>query len=648
VSVYPFELTRLRGRNGWDSPLDLPADIAAEMRNCHLYDGALGCKRAGSTAQTLTGDTHTGYNAVFRFVPGQDDAAAELFIVSTDATVKILRVAAGTVKANLTLTDAVSSRAWDVSAVVVNGKLYLAYDSTVNRIHVYDPGYSATIVRRGGVGTPAAPTAATLGGAGLTFTGTYKVAFTEQRSSVTIRRSALSASVAVSITDDSGIRVTKPASLSEGETHWELYRLGADAVTYYLLATTVVGTTTADDTSSTPPSITAEPSAGFYTPFPSVKYLATDGNRLLGYAVWESAAGDAMAPKAGRVYLTPTLDSSDTHDDERVSNTTTIRGWIDITRNAGSADRGIAGPLNGAFLVFQDKGITMLSPTGSETTPFRRVALSSSLGAVTHQSIVMGEDEVGRPCIYFLDPELGPYRYGAGGFQRCGKDVQDVWDTVNLSATGQPAWGLYYKPLNLVIWAVATGASNDPDTMLVFDVTEGRLTDADGVRNGWFTWTGDFAGTRCGVMFAATMGASMSRRLVPYVGRTSGTKLLRYDTSVTSDDGTTFQAYITSGAMAGSVLPKNKSVQRAYLLAKAGSGVTLRQSWTRNFGDETARTDTVLLTAAGSETRVLRKFEAGELAEAYVAQVTIGDSAAAATAFTLERWWAQVEDKELR
>jgi hypothetical protein len=85
-------------------------------------------------------------------------------------------------------------------------------------------------------------------------------------------------------------------------------------------------------------------------------------------------------------------------------------------------------------------------------------------------------------------------------------------------------------------------------------------------------------------------------------------------------------------------------VMRAYVLASAESGVTVTQGYIRNFGDETNRTDTALLTAAGSETKVLKKFESPDLTDAHTFQVELGDASAAATAFTLERWWAEVKD----
>ena len=635
--------------------INLGPSQVAEARNWHFYNGALGQKRSGSTAQTLTGDTHSGYNALFRYVPGQDETAAELFIVSSDATVKILRVAGGTAKANLTLADNVATRGWDVSFVVLNGKLYLAYDSTVNRLHVFDPNTGTTSIRRAGLAPFAAAATVANTGAGA-YAATlryYKTRSVEQQSSIVMRRSEGNASVSFTPSGaGTAARITRPTAVGEGETHWEVYGSTDDVTFYGPIATVAIATTTYDD-SSTPSTwastYDAEAVSGTYVPFPSVKYLATDGNRLLGYGVWETSAGDSLAPKNGRVFIGPVLDTTGTHDDERISNTTEVSGWIDITRNASSVDRGLSPkPLNGIFYVFQDRGIAMLVPTEDDTQPYARRVLSSQLGAVNQQSIVMGEDEGGRPCVYFLDPELGPYRIGVNGLQRIGKDVQDIWDTVNLGATGQVAWGLYNKPLNVVLWWVSTGSSNDPDTALCFDVTNGQMRDFDGIREGWTVWDGTFATGRCGVMFASSMGASMGRKLVPFVGVNGTSKLLRYDTSVSQDDSTSFQGYLKSGAFSGGVWPKSKRAIRSYLLASAQSGVSITQTWIRNFGDETNRTDHVSLTPEGSETNVLRRFDAPELQDAGVFQVQLGDAAAANSAFVLERWWAQIEEQELR
>src|SRR5690348_11311398 len=154
--------TRNRGRDGWSgSALQIRPDMSAEARNVVYYNGGLGTKRGGSTSVTL--NSFSGVNALVEYIPGQDLTAAELFVVDNSGTKKIMRLASGgTTFAALTLKDNISSEPYTFSAVTLNGKLYMAYDSTVNRLHVYDPGFSTSDVRRAGMGTPAAPTAATL------------------------------------------------------------------------------------------------------------------------------------------------------------------------------------------------------------------------------------------------------------------------------------------------------------------------------------------------------------------------------------------------------------------------------------------------------------------------------------------------------
>jgi hypothetical protein len=123
------------------------------------------------------------------------------------------------------------------------------------------------------------------------------------------------------------------------------------------------------------------------------------------------------------------------------------------------------------------------------------------------------------------------------------------------------------------------------------------------------------------------------------VGTTNG-KLLRYDETVNRDDTTAFKAFITSGAQA--VQNNNLAIERAYTIASAESGVNLQQSLTRNTGDEANRTSTVSLTPLGSETTVLRKFEDAALTDAWSWQVTIGDAAAANTAWQVFQWRARI------
>jgi hypothetical protein len=639
--------TKNRGRNGWDSPLEVPADQSVESKNVHFYNSGLGTKRGGLTSITESGPS--GHNALFEYVPGQDPTAAELFVVDNSGTKKILRGATGASStsitlSNLTLTDNISSEPHNASAAVLNGKLYLAYDSTVNRLHVFDPGLSTTKVRRAGMGTPAAPTGADDAAGALSLTRSYKVAFTEQRSSVTVRRSLLSPVLTRTIAAKAGSTITKPASLSEDETHWELYAADTATGTYYLMATTAVGTTTYDDTAATIDITTAEPQIGANTPFPSVKYLGTTGNRLYGLSPWEATAGDSMAPKNGRFYFGPVLDSSSVNDDERINNTTSLTGYKDLARNAGAPDRGLtAKPVNNVIYAFQSVGVYALIPTENEVTPYRSVQMSGSVGAVNNQSIVLAHDRNGADCAYFLDPTLGPFVVGGrDGLKWCGKDVKDLWDTFNQDATTVPAFAQWYPDRNQVLFWIATASSNTPNLILALDVSEQYVDEEGDLRGGWSVYDGTYAAATCGVMFSNTVATTRSRKRVPYVGLTSGTTLLlRYDEAVTSDNGTAFQAYVTSGALAQET--RAIELKRAYLRASAQSGVTIQQSFTRNFGDETNRTSTVLLTATGSQTDVLRKFEDAALQDGDAVQVTLGDASAVASAWQLHGWTAEAK-----
>ena len=639
----------VRGRNGWDAPSILPDDIATEAINVRLIRGKLPQKRYGSVEQTFTGDTFSGYNQFIRFVPGQNDAAAEIFIVDRTGTTKILRVAAGSAADELTLLDAVSTRPQDVTSAVLNGKLYLCYDSTANRLHVFDPALSTTTVRRAGMVPPAAATVANQGSgtypAQLRY---YKIAWRVKSGSTIQRQSELGASVSFTPSGTGlSARVTKPAASSpaEGETHWVVFGSFDDTV-YYELSEIAVGTTTYDDTADPDDydDNDASPAVGAYTPAPSAKFIISTGERLVMFGAYETVTGDAMPPKNGRVWFTPVLDTTDADDDERVSNTQDIQGWIDIGRNSGAEDRALVGPMDDQIFVFQSRGIYMLVPTGDSQRPYRRVVLNNNLGAVSHWSSFVGEDEIGRPCIYWLDPDRGPFRYGYGGFQWIGYDVQDLWATFNPAAANRTAHGLYDAEQRICKWWVATASSDDPDTLLVFHVQEGRFTgNADEVRGGWTVDTGtNLCTARCSAMLPATVGATMSRKLKPYAGFAA--TLLRTDDSTgTDDDGTTFQAYITSKAWALRPLHVNKSLGKSYLQASAGSGVTIRQTIIRNYGDETNRTSDVLLTASGSETRVLKKFEDAALAEAFTFQTRLGDAAAVSNAWTLDEWTATIE-----
>jgi hypothetical protein len=447
--------------------------------------------------------------------------------------------------------------------------------------------------------------------------------------------------------------VTQPTVPGEGETHWELEE-STDNGTWYQLCgfergnEIAIATTTADHESNPSSDILTlsqtPAAAGAHTVFPSAKYLLTDGNRLLGAGAWETSGANSGG-KQSRVWFTPVLGSTDKGDDERVPNQTTQKNWVDINENDGGGITGLGGPIYGAPYAFKYRQVWKLNPTGEIAAPYlpRKIA-DGVYGAIGHKTIVVAKDRQGNPALYFLGPE-GPCRIviyeGSATPQYLGRDVEDIWSGINLAASTVVAHGIYHPDKHQVWFWIATGSSNDPDTKLVFDVLLGRFTEGERIRGGWFKHTGPSAGARCSTLFSNTLAASMSRDLKPYIGRASGTAIWKLDTSTTNDAGTNVQAEITSRPIPIAPLGAKVGMGQSTLLAKAASGVTITQTLNRDFGAET-RTSTVLLTPNASETRVIKKFEASEMAQADTIQVTLGDAAAASNSWTLDQWTAPV------
>ena len=169
----------------------------------------------------------------------------------------------------------------------------------------------------------------------------------------------------------------------------------------------------------------------------------------------------------------------------------------------------------------------------------------------------------------------------------------------------------------------------------------GRVTEIRNiraVRYGWANHDGRATEARCGVLFANTLGATMSRDLKPYVGRigtgVSGAVIWKEDTG-TDDAGTNFQAYAITKAYALQQGQNMGVLEDSYLTAETASGVTITLTLNRDFGLETT-TATALLTASASETRVQQKFEGAAISQAGYLQFQVGDASAASNAWVLD------------
>jgi hypothetical protein len=635
------------GRNDTDPPLSLPAHQAVEMLNVDQKDTTFARKRGGASAVTETGGTafSSGIQTLARWVPGASEAAAEFWGIDGAATPIVKRMTGGTSFANVTVDDAIATKPQEVVAVPLNGKLFLFYDSAEDRGHVYDPNLSSARVRRMSFVDPTtAPTVADTGaGAYAAVLRYYRIRWIQVSGSKLIRRSEPSDSVSFTPSGaGTAARVTRPTAPGEGETHWEL-EWSPDNSRWHPYAgfsngfQIAIATTTQDDNddAATNNARGVADEVGLYKPFPSVKYATTDGNRILGAGAWESS-GTNSGGLTARIWFTPVLGSSDKGDDERYVNTTTQKNHVDLNENDGGAITGLGGPINGTPYAFKYRQVWRLRVTGDVAAPYLPRKLRDDIGCISHKSIALGEDQTGRAALYFLS-HRGPYRVTFdGAIEYLGRDNEVTWRSMNLAAATVVTHSVYYPDLHQWWVWIATGSSDDPDVKMVFDVQKGFPDSHGQIRGGWYKHTGPSAAARCSCLMSNTLGATMSRDLKPYIGRSSGTAIWKLDTSDLDDAGTDVQAYVKSRpTLTYSELGRKLGMGEPYLLAKVLTGVTVTLTSDRDFGSET-RTHTALLTASGSETRVVKKFEGGEVGEADVIQVQIGDGSAQEGAWSFD------------
>lgn len=632
------------GRNAADDPLSIADNQVTQMRNGDTYRTRLFRKRGGAAAPSI-GSAFTGViSSLIAHLPSNNPAAAELWGCDDAATPILGRMAAASTFSTVTQKDTPASGAGPkVRGASYNGKLFLAYDSAVDRMHVWDPNLGTPSVRRMGLATPDAPTAANTGAGTYPATVQYgRMRYRIKNGSTVVAQSEPSA-VTTFTPSGSGThaRWTKAASISESETHWVL-ELSPDNVTFYEIAETAVGTTTYDV--NTNPNAFSDspisPVVNAYANATSWKYVIAAFNRVFGMGSHESGGLQS------RVWYTPAKGASEKADDERVPNTTSVKNRLDLGEGIGGDGTGFAGPLYGSVYVFKYSKIVKLTPTGSASPAFDVVELSDTRGAIEQECIDVGEDARGRPVIYFLDSQVGPMVTGPVAPVEIGQGVQDQWrnddgtPVVNLAATTKVGWVRDYPAKGQVWFAWATGANNDPNILAIYTKATG----------GWsvFDTGGKVRLSRCAVLFARTPGASMSRDKVLYMGYASANNtLLRGDTTDTDDSATTFQALVKSRPYAfnGGQLFRTTA---PIIVAKPASGVTLTITGDGDFGKIT-RSGTVDLTLTAEEaamsptpTRVVRKVEGFDITDCTFMQYQIGDASAVANSWQIEQMYVPV------
>jgi hypothetical protein len=640
----PIAITDLRGGlNTTDPPFSLPADQLVVCQNVDLSRGTLGGRRRGHAAVTVSGFYGSGGAVPFlhRHLPSADETAAELWAVTTSGTSSKWMYKdttwhqASLASASLALD--VAQGQYAVRAQSLHGKLFLAYPtaSGVDRLSVWD----GTNIRSTGLAEPAAPSVANTGSGTYATTRYFRVRYTTQSSGITVRRSEPSTATTFAPSGTGlSARVTKPAAISEGETHWEIEE-SIDNANFYRIATVVVGTTTYDDSlaaTSVATTGTLSEDIGDYTTLHMPKFLSADGDRLL-------FAGSHEQPAlASRVGWTPVFGAAGVGNDERQEDDTDP--FLDLDNFDGGEITEFMGPVSGYHYAFKEQRIYKIVRTYARSRAYQALPLTDASGAMK-RSGVKGRDESGRPCIYYLDRAQGPSRVGMNGVEHCGGDIHETWKDINKDAT-LIGHGIYYPETKQVWWWVAGAGQSFPSFKIVANVTEFR-PGVDGTRRGWSMDTGASMATLSACLFSDNINANTtrSRTLVPFVGTAiSSLPVLRCDTG-TTDAGTTYRAYWKTRPFILKSLLQKGGVMDATLMAEASDYSFVLVTGVRDFGLESLA-KLVELTPEAAEDHVVRRIDDFQLADLRALQLEVGDQAARDQDWVLDALVLRMRDEE--
>jgi len=508
--------------------------------NVEFYKSRCGERRLGSEAIDYVGSAVEGASEIyweFRHTPTADHRDAQYWamgLVAGAITLVYKDTTWHTVSVPDTpVVDGVAERCW--AGASLHGKLFIAYNSGSDRLHVWD----GTSLRRTGLAQPAAPTAADTGGAGaIEDIRYYRVRYTVQAAGTTLRRSEPSASLTHNATSTASVTVTKPATISESETHWEL-EASEDNVLFYRIATTVVGTTTYVDSTADASDYTSgtlSENIGDYTLLPSARYLLAEEDRLMFAGSFESAT------LASQVAWTPVYADPGVGNDERYALVT------DPFKNLNNLDGGgitaLHGPVNGYVYAFKLEHTYQGLRTGDRDNAYEFICLTKSRGAIPG-TVVSGIDNSGLPSVFALDPHVGPTRMGGsgGGIETCGADLIKLWELYRTGAVASAVWttqlAVYVPEKRQVQFWLA----GNPVCLVLH--TQHMRSSEEGFRGGWSFWVVPTQ-TYTACLFSTNIDADTERTLTlrPFLGTSAAGGLMLLTDTGNDDNGTSYQGSV--------------------------------------------------------------------------------------------------------
>lgn len=615
------------GLNDTDPPHALSDDECTIAENVEFFFSTLGERRKGSEAVDIT-DSSINTQSVVSFItqwfPTSNVARPELFVTSVvpGTSVVLSRRDVTNVWSVISPIDAIGVDIPDIYGMNVqplNGKLFFAYRSAKDRLHVWD----GTLLRPTGLSEPvAAPTGANEGSGSYATVRYFRIRYVKRSGSVVLLRSEPSDTLTITPSGSgAGITITRPALIGEGETDWEV-EASADGITFYHIATVAKATTTYNDETNIVTTDYADlgplsEDIGTYELLSSYKYLSVDGDRLIVGGHWTDET------KKSTIAWTPVKADPGAGNDERLP--LEFDNTEDLDTSDGGEITGISPSVNGTWYVFKWNRIYKMTRTGSVVRAYTSLKLSSTIGAIPG-SIISAIDEGGRACIYFLDPFIGPCRLGTFGIQQI-NGLRSTWKRVNTTAY-IPAKVAYYPDKQQIRWIVSADGNVTPSLGLTLQITEMKTT-TTGAQGGWSHVTGHLpTAYTIAVINEPILNESgdlvLSRR--PYYGMVTPDFLQRGDTT-DQDAGQDYVARIRSKPFFSAGLLNKWGVMTCALLASANATSSVKISLIRDFDRESDDVNTLTtdLAPLSTESYVVRVFNDLNLSEARAIQVEFSD-----------------------
>lgn len=599
------------GINEDDFPANLADDQVEEAANVEMFLCTCGERRLGTMPfESVSSALQAEASIVMlgEYYPTNTVRAPEHWMVGATpgTSVTVVKELAGT-STTVVPDDAITNTSpgiYGLSTQPLGGKLFFSYPSGQDRLHVWD----GTYLRRTGLSAPASAPPVTNTAVAGTYSGTryarYRFAQLDGSGNI-LRLSEPSATT--TFTPDgthTGMIVTRDAAASEHENYW-IVELSSDGAFFFQVSTVLFATTTYTDTTNlatTSYSLQgpASPEIGTYDLQQSARYLIADADRLILAGHWSDNTYKS------RVWWTPVNADPGYGNDERIPLSTGGDNFVDLDNYDGAEVTGLSSVINGVFYAFKWGAIYRFVRTGDLTHAYDVTCVTKSRGALPG-SIAAGLDEMGRPCVYFWDPSIGPCSIGGAGL----RDILGMRTTrARLTITDSTKVAIragFYATKKQLHWLLAVDGNLVPNLGLCLQTNYMRPAGNGSVQGSWTRYTGLRAqGIALYPWHETTVEGGIERlRERLFLGMVknasapiiTGAQMVQRTDCLDTDNSISYTAQIISRPLLPAGIHNQWGVISAAVLALSSTTASFKLKLVRNMGAQSSDFVTVSLVA---------------------------------------------------